>query len=90
MKLQSAAAAAHFIGTTLVVLALVTNGKAQRYHPTNIRESLGDIIQGLGSEIIREIPTPEELLYTSIQVLVGLPEQTVSSIINRACKLREV
>ncbi|XP_061386577.1 vitellogenin-1-like [Musca vetustissima] len=76
-----------FIGTIVVVCILASNGLAQRFNPRDLGRSAADIIRGLGTQAIREIPTPQDLLYTSIQLLVGLPEQTVVGIINQACSL---
>ncbi|XP_073835543.1 vitellogenin-1-like [Musca autumnalis] len=84
MKLQSAV---QFIASTFFLCSLAQQGKAQRFNTTGLGSSIGDIIRGLGSETIRELPTPEELFYTSIQVLVGFPEQTIVAIIDQACSL---
>ncbi|XP_073829668.1 vitellogenin-1-like [Musca autumnalis] len=72
----------------LVCSTAITETTAQRLNNLrNLGSSTADIIRGVGSQAIREIPKPEELFYTSIQVLFGLPEKTVFSVINQACSL---
>ncbi|XP_065364958.1 vitellogenin-1-like [Calliphora vicina] len=54
---------------------------------SDLLDSFGTIIEGLGVEIPKIIPTPQELFNVSNQILIGLPERAIAQTLNRLCSL---
>ncbi|XP_061386580.1 vitellogenin-1-like [Musca vetustissima] len=86
MKLQLKFA--KFIGELILICATITSQVAgQGINFNDFGNSAVNIIQGLSSQGIQEIPTPDKIFSTSIQVLFGFPEQVIFTAINQACSL---
>lgn len=71
--------------STVVLWFLAQSSNAQG-GAADLFDSFGTIIEGLGEEIPKIIPTPQELFNASNQILIGLPERALAQTLNRLCK----
>uniref|UniRef100_A0A1I8N4M5 Lipase domain-containing protein n=1 Tax=Musca domestica TaxID=7370 RepID=A0A1I8N4M5_MUSDO len=77
-----------FIGTIILIISLTVKGTAGMHINRSILgSSASDIVRGLSSQSIREIPAPDQLFSTAIKVLLGFPEQAVFTVLNQACSI---
>lgn len=71
---------------TLVVIGIMVHDLKAQGIITDLISSGGTIIEGLAKEVPNILPTPAELFHLPVQVLFGLPETALVSVINELCK----
>ncbi|XP_075156351.1 phospholipase A1-like isoform X2 [Haematobia irritans] len=70
-----------------IALCLICQSLALSITGGDVINSAGNLITGIGAQLVKSIPTIDELFYTSVQVLFGLPELAVAKILNEACSI---
>lgn len=65
---------------------MTTNIWGQSVDYNTLGQSAAGMIQGLGSQGAKTIPTPNQLFSMPMQYLFGFPEQVMFGVLNKACK----